>query len=373
MSQDKPIRVAQVMGKMLGGGVEAVVMNYYRHIDHSLVQFDFLVDEDSTLVPREEIEALGGRVFVVPPYQRLPRYLSELKGLFRREGWQVVHSHINSLSVFPLSAAKHAGVPVRVAHSHSATGRGEKLPKLLMKEALRTQANRYPTHRLACGELAGGWLFGGEPYGVVRNAVDLEAFAYSSEARARVRTELGVPEGHLLVGHVGRFSPQKNQEWLCGVLSGLLARVPDACLALAGDGPDRARAEQRFAQAGLSSSVLFLGQRADVSELYSAFDAFVLPSLYEGMPLVAVEAQRSGCPCLLSDAVTREVEVTGGVRFLPLGDPGAWARELERIALEGPLDRVAAGADPRISEYNIEAAAPRLVEFYEQALTEVGA
>lgn len=114
----EPIRVAQVVGKMVGGGVEAVVMNYYRHIDRSKVQFDFLVDSDSTLVPREEIESLGGRIFEIPPYQHAIEYQRELQSLFTQEGWKIVHSHINALSVFPLRAAKKAGVPVRIAHSH---------------------------------------------------------------------------------------------------------------------------------------------------------------------------------------------------------------------------------------------------------------
>lgn len=111
----EPVRVAQVVGKMVGGGVEAVVMNYYRHIDHSKVQFDFLVDSDSTLVPRDEIESLGGRVFEIPPYQHVVKYQRELQRLYKQEGWNIVHSHINALSVFPLRAAKKAGVPVRIA------------------------------------------------------------------------------------------------------------------------------------------------------------------------------------------------------------------------------------------------------------------
>lgn len=123
----EPIRVAQVVGKMVGGGVEAVVMNYYRHIDRSKVQFDFLVDSDSTLVPREEIESLGGRVFEIPPYQHVVEYQRELQRLFKEENWKIVHSHINALSVFPLRAAKKAGIPVRIAHSHSTSGKGSLL------------------------------------------------------------------------------------------------------------------------------------------------------------------------------------------------------------------------------------------------------
>ena len=153
------IRVAQIMGYMDGGGVEQVVMNYYRHIDRSRVQFDFLVCEGSGMVPSDEIEALGGRVFMVPGYRRLPRYMAELERLFREERWPIVHSHVNALSVFPLRAAKKAGVPVRIAHSHSTAGKGEPV-KNAAKAVLKCFANVYPTHRMACSRYAGEWLFG---------------------------------------------------------------------------------------------------------------------------------------------------------------------------------------------------------------------
>lgn len=232
------IRVAQVVGKMVGGGVEAVVMNYYRHIDRSKVQFDFLVDADSTLVPREEIESLGGRIFEIPPYQHVFEYQRELQRLFKQEGWKIVHSHINALSVFPLRAAKKAGVPVRIAHSHSTSGKGE-YAKNALKSVLKTQSNRYPTHRFACSKFAGEWLFGkAAHFEVVYNAIDLDRFRFNVEARAEARADLG---------------------------------------------------------------------------------------------LVGVEAQVSGLPCLLSDAITREVDVTGECRFLPIEEKLNWINVLSEL------------------------------------------
>lgn len=232
-----PVRVAQVVGKMNGGGVEAVVLNYYRNIDRSKVQFDFLVDCDSTLVPREEIESLGGRVFEIPPYQHVFEYQRELQRLFKHEGWKIVHSHINALSVFPLRAAKKAGVPVRIAHSHSTSGKGE-YAKNVLKAALKTQSNRYPTYRFACSKFAGEWLFGkGVDFEVVYNAIDLDRFRFNAEARAQARADLG---------------------------------------------------------------------------------------------LVGVEAQASGLPCLLSDTITREVDITGECTFISLSSPAQWADVLSR-------------------------------------------
>ena len=193
----EPVRVAQVVGKMVGGGVEAVVMNYYRHIDRSKVQFDFLVDSDSTLVPRDEIESLGGRVFEIPPYQHIAEYQRELQRLFKQEGWKIVHSHINALSVFPLRAAKKAGVSVRIAHSHSTSGKGE-YAKNALKAVLKTQSNRYPTHRFACSQFAGEWLFGkAAHFEVVYNAIDLDRFRFNAEARAQARADLGLSLIHI--------------------------------------------------------------------------------------------------------------------------------------------------------------------------------
>ena len=203
--ESRPIRVAQVMGKMLGGGVEAVVMNYYRHIDRSRVQFAFLVDADSTRVPRDEIESLGGRVFVVPPYQKPLSYQRELVKLFAEQRWPFVHSHINTLSVFPLRAAQSAGVPVRIAHSHSTSNPNERA-KTVLKDILRTQANRYPTARFACGQYAGEWLFGrDQSFAVMPNAIDLQRFKFSYAKRLDLREKLGIDAGAFVVLHMGRF------------------------------------------------------------------------------------------------------------------------------------------------------------------------
>ena len=368
----EPIRVAQVMGKMLGGGVEEVVMNYYRHIDRNRVQFDFLVDEDSTLVPREEIESLGGRVFVVPPYQELPRYLCELEALFSLERWPIVHSHVNALSVFPLRAAKRAGVSVRVAHSHSTSGRGEHV-KNIVKTVLKTCANRYPTHRMACSEHAGEWLFGkGSVFDVLHNAIELDLFFFDAEARVKVREDLGLVDGQFAVGHVGRFMPQKNHRFLLEAFKLLTEARPDVVLLLVGDGGQRSFAESWVAKHGLADKVRFLGQRADVNLLYQAFDAFVLPSLYEGLGIVGVEAQRAGLPCFLSDAITREVDVTGTCEFLSIDDPEVWVDALLRIAEEPERDRSLPNMDGCFDPYDIEKAAPRLMECYERLTSGIG-
>ena len=332
-----PIRVAQIVGKMNGGGVEAVVMNYYRHIDRSKVQFDFLIDSDSSLVPREEIESLGGRVFEIPPYQHVIEYQRELQRLFKEEGWKIVHSHINALSVFPLRAAKKAGVPVRIAHSHSTSGKGEHA-KNALKAVLKTQSNRYPTHRFACSRFAGEWLFGkAADFEVIYNAIDLDFFRFNEEVRAQTRADLGLIDDQFVVGHVGRFTAQKNHVFLINIFSEVAKRRDDVVLLLVGSGEDGASVKSMVDKLGLSDRVKFLGQRSDVNRLYQAFDAFLLPSLYEGLCLVGVEAQVSGLPCLLSDTITREVDVTSKCKFMPINDSSIWVdaiSSLTRVASE---------------------------------------
>lgn len=355
-----PIRVAQVMGKMVGGGLESVVMNYYRHVDRTKVQFDFIVDEDSTLVPCEEIESLGGRVFTVPPYQHVFAYQKALVRLFREQGWTIVHSHENALSVFPLRAAKRAGVPVRIAHSHSTSGPGEPA-RNAVKWALRRFANVYPTHRMACSRHAGEWLFGkGADFEILYNAIELDRFLFDPRTRAEVRDELGIPEGAIAIGHIGRFVAQKNQGFLLEAFSRVVQNGASAVLVLAGDGPLCSEMERKAKSLGVAGSVRFLGQRDDANRLYQAFDVFCLPSLYEGLGIVAVEAQAAGLLCLLSVEVPREADVTGAVRFLPIDDARIWADALAGV--ENGV-RIRARRED-FADYDIERAAKRVGEWY---------
>lgn len=365
-----PIRVAQIVGKMNGGGVEAVVMNYYRHIDRSKVQFDFLVDSDSTLIPREEIESLGGRVFEVPPYQHVVEYQRELQRLFKQEGWKIVHSNINALSVFPLRAAKKAGVPVRIAHSHSTSGKGE-YAKNALKAVLKTQSNRYPTHRFACSKFAGKWLFGkAAHFEVVYNAIDLDRFCFNAEARAQARADLGLVGNQFAIGHVGRFTAQKNHAFLIDVFAEVAKRRDDAVLLLVGTGEAGASVKALVDERGLTDRVKFLGQRSDVNRLYQAFDAFVLPSLYEGLGLVGVEAQVAGLPCLFSDAITREVDVTGESCFLPIDHSKAWIEALSCLVPRKRAERSKLSLK-KFDSYDIYKQSLILTEKYQQFVRQV--
>ncbi len=322
MKKNEPIRVAQIIGKWLGGGVESVVMNYYRHIDRTKIQFDFICDEDSTNIPYEEIEKMGGKVILIPPYQKVFKYHKKLKEVLKAGGYKIVHSHINTLSVFSLFAAKCAGVPVRIAHSHSTTNKKEK-KKNLLKQVLRPFSKVFATDYMCCSELAGRWLFGNKEYDngnvyLLNNAIDLDKFKYDEEKRKEKRKELNIEDDTLVIGHVGRFVEQKNHRFLIDIFNEVHKQKENSILLLAGQGPLMEEMKEKVKILGIEDSVKFLGQRNDINELYQAFDVFCLPSLYEGLPVVGVEAQATGLLCVFSDDMTKETKVLDTTEFLSL-------------------------------------------------------
>lgn len=335
----KPIRVAQIIGKWVGGGVESVIMNYYRHIDKSKIQFDFICDSDSTDIPYEEIESLGGRVILVPPYQKLPKYLKELKRVFKENSYKIVHSNINSLSVFPLYAAKRAKVPIRIAHSHSTTNKVEwkkNLLKSLLKPFSKTFANTY----FACTEHAGRWLFGNKTFDagkvlVINNGIDVEAYTFNEKIRKEKRDELRLKDSDIVVGHIGRFMKQKNHEFLIYIFNKLHEENKNYKLVLIGQGPLQDEIEQKVKALGIEDSVMFLGQKKDANNYYQAFDIFLFPSLYEGLGMVFVEAQASALPSFASTEVPEIARVSNKAKFISLSEPlEIWTRSIKEADIK---------------------------------------
>lgn len=331
--KNEPIRVAHVIGKWIGGGVEAVVMNYYRFIDKSKIQFDFICDSDSTNIPIDKIEKLGGKVLLVPPYQDIVHYHIELKKILEEGHYKIVHSHLNTLSVFPLFAAKRAGVPIRIAHSHSTTNKKEVMRNFI-KQILRLFNKVFATDYFACTEHAGRWLFGNKAFDnnlvyLMNNAIDVNQFKYNDQIRKKVRKELKIKEGTLVIGHVGRFTEQKNQRFVIDIFQKYYEKNNDSILLFVGQGPLYEEMQKKVNNLKLSNYVKFLGQRDDVNELLQAFDVLLFPSLYEGLGLVVVEAQCSGCNCVVSSEVPPIAKVSDNIQFLDLNDKiDLWIKKL---------------------------------------------
>lgn len=328
--KEEPIRIAQIVGKWIGGGVEAVVMNYYRHLDHSKIQFDFICDDDSTNIPYDEIEKLGGKVILIPPYQKVFKYQRELRRVLRDGKYKIVHSHINTLSVFPLYAAKKVGVPVRIAHSHSTTNKKE-WKKNLLKQVLRPFSKKYATNYMCCSELAGRWLFGDKAYDegkvyLLNNAIDLDKFK------------------------IDIFNQFHKKE-------------KNSILLLAGQGPLQEEIKNKVRELGLDDSVRFLGQRNDANELYQVFDVFLLPSLYEGLPVVGVEAQASGLLCFLSDDMTKETKVLDSTVFMSLSNTAEeWTDEI--LTNLKDYKRINTKSEVSDNGFDIEVEARKLEKYY---------
>lgn len=321
--EKEPVRVLQIIGIVCGGGVEAVIMNYYRHIDRSKIQFDFVVDGYEKTILDDEIESLGGKVYHIEPYKKnIFRYMSQIYHIVHDNHYDIVHSNMNTLSVFSLFPAWLAGAHQRILHNHSTAVRSEGMRsvlKMILRPFAPLFANRYAT----CSRLAGNWMYGKRmmesgKVTIINNAVDLEEYAFSQELREKYRQELNIPADAFVVGHVGRFMYQKNHAFLLDVFREVIRQNPKAILVLVGEGELRPEIERKVASYDLTDKVRFLGLRKDVKKLYNCMDVFVLPSWYEGLPVVSVEAQANGLPSIFSDQVTKESALTTSASFLSL-------------------------------------------------------
>ena len=359
------IRVLQVATYMGRGGLESMIMNYYRHIDREKVQFDFLVHRQERAAFDDEIESLGGRIYRLPrlvPWSK--SYLSALNRFFEEHPeYKVVHVHQDCLSSVILKVAAQHNVPVRVAHSHSANQ--DKNLKYPIKLWYKRFISQYATNLFACGKDAGDWMFGGASYQIINNAIDVAAYTYDPTKRQEMRRQLGL-ENDFTIGHVGRFNQPKNHPFLIDIFAALLKKEPNAVLLLAGGGEDMPIIQAKAQALGVAEHVRFLGVRSDVADLMQAMDVFVFPSLYEGLPVTMVEAQAAGLPCLISDKVPPECILTEGlVDVMPLSaSPEAWA---EKILAKRAIPRTDRRAEIAAHGFDITTEAVKLQEFYLKA------
>lgn len=329
--EKEPIRIAHVIGKMVGGGVESFIMNYYRHIDKSKIQFDFIIDSDSTLVPRTEIESMGGRIIEVPPYQHIFKYTKELKKIFKNNNYKIVHSHLNSLSVFPLYCAWSSKVPIRIAHSHSTTNKKE-WKKNIIKNILKPFSKVFATDYFSCSEHAGRWLFGNKTFDegkvtIVHNAIEIEKFRFNEKTRKSIRKELGI-ENKFVLGHVGRFVEQKNHDFLIDIFYEVHKELENSILLLIGDGPLEEKIKNKVKKLKLEENVYFLGVKNNVNDYMQVMDVFVFPSLYEGLGIVVIEAQCSGLQCVCSKEIPIEANISKSIMFNDLKDINKWKEKI---------------------------------------------
>lgn len=311
----KPIRIAQMMTDMNYGGVEMVVMNYYKYIDKSEVQFDFFVFDGSLIPQKKEIESMGGKVYVVPKYTHPLEYEKEIQRIMKKEKYLVVHSHMNTLSAFSLYGAKRIGIPNRILHNHSTSGKGE-FKKNIAKYILKPFAKYYSTCYCACSKIAGNWMYGNKTeYKIFNNAIDLDKFAYDEKKRTEIRNELNIKNAKV-IGHIGRFCYQKNHDLLLEIFSKVLQIRQDCILLLIGEGELEQKIKNKAKIMGIEKKIIFLGGRTDAYKYYQAMDLFLLPSRYEGLPVVGIEAQACSLPCVFSKSITEEAKILASTVFV---------------------------------------------------------
>lgn len=334
MECKEPVRVLQIIGIACNGGVESVILNYYRHIDKSKVQFDFVVHKNPSENFVKEVKKGGGRLYEVTPYMKnVFAFTYEIYKIIRDGRYEIVHSNMNSLSGFPLFAAWLAGAKVRILHNHTTDAKTEGL-RTILKRVLRPFAKMFANRYWACSNLAGEWMYGKKAVQsgkitIIPNAIDLEKFAFNPDKRKLLRQKLGL-ENKFVLGHIGRFVYPKNHSFLIDVFAEVVKVKPEARLMLVGDGELRKNIEEKVVSLGLQEKVLFLGNRNDVADLYNAMDIFLLPSHYEGLPVVGVEAQANGLKCLFSDRVTKETKLSPSAEFLSLDELFMWVRRIQK-------------------------------------------
>lgn len=327
--ENKPIRILQVVPNMQAGGLESLIMNLYRNIDREKFQFDFLVHYKERKHFDDEIESLGGKIhrFTLRDDGNIIKYIKQLNSFFKNhKEYQIIHCHMSSIGFLLFLIAKKNGIKVRIGHSHNTAT--EKSLKGRIKGLLIKPYKYVTTVNLACSEEAGKYLYGKKTFKVIKNGVDVSKFRYNEEIQKSKRKELGI-ENCFVIGHIGRIELQKNHMFLLEIVKEMSKINKNIKLLIIGTGELEEKVKDRIKELQIEENVMMLGVRSDVSELYQAMDVFCLPSLFEGLPLVSVEAQISGLSCFFADTITRECKILERSKYISLNEsPKYWANEI---------------------------------------------
>ena len=359
------IKILIFVGRMEGGGVEAFVMNYFKQL-YDRADFTFMITDDSTVIPEEEIKSRGAKLVVVPPPKKLFKFNKAMKEHLKSNHYDIIHSHVNTLSVFPLRIAKKYGIKVRIAHSHSSSSKKEvvrHIIKLILKNFSKVYANAYFT----CSESAGRFQFGNKTYDagevyLVRNAIDVNRFLFDENKRKIARDSLGLKDDEYVAGTVSRLVHAKNHEFMIF----LAKTMPNYKFFIVGVGVMQQELQELIDKENVTN-IAIINPIYDISYYYSAFDVFLMPSLYEGFGLAAVEAESNGLYALLSVNIPKETLITGYGEYLPIGedDYDKWKAAIEKEQKrEFHVDRIID------SGFDIKTEADSLFEKYQKLVEE---
>lgn len=361
------IRVAIVGGKIDSGGKKNLIMEYYRHVNKENIQFDFLCDSDSQSIPYEEIQMLGGRVYEISPYQHILKNMKDMYIIFKQNRYPIVHAYNSTMNIFPMFVAWIARVPVRISESLSMAHKDDS--KTILKKLLRPMSRWFANCYMSCGEECGRWQFGDKVFekgkiDVFKTVINTEFNSYNPEIREITRKKY-CWEDNMIIGHIGRFTAQKNSVRLINIFSAIVKKEPSARLCLIGDGELKTAMLDEIKRLDLEDKVDYLGRREDIQQFYNAMDVFVLPSLYEGLPVVGLEAESCGLPMFFSTEVTREANACELGHFVELEkDNEYWADEIIS-AIKANVDvRRSHSLEVRMAGFDSESEALRLENYY---------
>lgn len=359
----KPIRILHVLQRMEAGGTQALLMNIYRNIDREKVQFDFFVEYEEKQFYDDEILDMGGKIYYsnVRKDFNIFKFEKKLKEVIIENDYKIVHVHTYSIGYFALKTAKKCGVPVRIAHSHNNETVHDS--KYYIKKVLQKLYTIYATDFFACSISAGKYLFKNRNFQVLNNSIDSGKFIFDSKKRESTRKELGIDDC-LVVGNVGRLHPQKNQTFLLDIFNNIKNVNEKSKLIIIGSGPLEKELKEKVHKLNLDDDVIFLSNRKDMPELFQSMDIFILPSLFEGLGIVAIEAQAAGIPCLTSDMVPKETLITPLIKQKSLDDsPEIWAKEAIENA-KNKFSKTNTQKDIIKNGYDIKDSAKKIEEFY---------
>lgn len=361
-----PIRILHVVVNMNRGGAETLIMNLYRNIDKEKVQFDFLTSKEGVF--DKEILQLGGRIHRIPYISDVGhfKYIRAMNSFFDKNShYKIVHSHLDKMSGFVLRAAKKAGIPYRISHSHNTSSEGGRLARMYKWYAGQF-IHRNATDLFACSSEAAKWLFN-KRYSstkILKNGIESYKFFFSEGIRKQVRNELGVDEESFVLGHVGRFFEQKNHSFLIDVFHQYNKINHKSLLLLAGDGILRPFIEKKVTDLGLTEKVKFIGIRNDIHRILQAFDVFVFPSVHEGLPVTLIEAQAAGLPCLISDTISKEADLQMDlIHYSSLNDMSEWINRLKDIASNPAIRKINLNSISK-QGYDVKEAVDNIEKFY---------
>lgn len=367
------IKVAYILGKLHSGGKKNLVMEYYRHMDTDNVRIDFICDSDSNSIPEEEVKALGGKVYRVTPYEHIFQNMKEMRRIFEEEQYDVVHAWDSMMNLFPLAIAQKTGIKVRISESLSMANKSEK--KTYIKYALRPFSSVAANYYMACGVDCGVFQFGQKAYdkgkiAIFKTVINTEANSFDSDLRTTTREKFGWTDRHVY-GFIGRYVPQKNPVFIIEVYNEIQKIDSKAYLVLIGFGDLEQAMMNKVEEYGLSEKVDNLGRREDIKQFYNAFDCFILPSLYEGLPVVGLESQSCGLPIFFSTEITQEAKACEMAHFISLRTPASeWARQIVEVVDKNIPVRRSYAIEVAQAGFDSKSEALRLQKFYFDAIEE---